>query len=146
MLHIAQSWIRNYAADSITPLITAIFNNLIHIQHFPVQWVTGIIVPIYKSGEMDDPNNFRGITLNNCLSKLFTLLLNNRLTDFCNNNGLIFDNQIGFRKGFRTSDHVFTLKTMVDQSFARKEKLFVCFVDFKNAMTQFGEMGFGLNY
>ena len=103
------------------------------MQHFPVQWSTSVIVPIHKGGELDDPNNFRGITLNSCLSKLFTLLLNERLTQFCNDEGLIKENQIGFRKGFRTSDHIFTLKTLIDQFFSRKNKLFVCFVDFKKA-------------
>ena len=47
--------------------------------------------------------------------------------------GLIKYNQIGFRKGFRTSDHVLTLKTLIDQSFSRKEKLYACFVDFRKA-------------
>ena len=69
------------------------------------------MVPIHKSGEMDDPDNYRGISLNSCLSKLFTILLNVMLTEFCNKAELIHDNQIGFRKGYRTSDHVLTLKT-----------------------------------
>jgi hypothetical protein len=91
------------------------------------------MVPIHKSGELDDPNNFRGISLNSCLSKLFTLLLNKRLTAFCDSEGIIHENQIGFRKGYRTSDHVLTLKTLIDQAFLKKKKLYVCFVDFKKA-------------
>ena len=96
-------------------------------------WSTGIIIPIHKSGERDDPNNYRGITLNSCISKLFTLLMNNRLTSFCVEKGLISYNQIGFRKGFRTSDHVFTLKTLIDKTFDENQKLYACFVDFKKA-------------
>ena len=117
----------------ISPLIKAAFNSLLRLQHFPLQWAIGLIVPIHKSGELDDPNNYRGITLNSCLSKLFTVLLNNRLTELCDSMGLINYNQIGFRQGFRTSDHVFTLKTIIDQSFSKKEKLYTCFVDFKKA-------------
>ena len=37
-----------------------------------VNGLLGLIVPIRKGGELDDPNNYRGITLNSCLSKLFT--------------------------------------------------------------------------
>jgi hypothetical protein len=59
--------------------------------------------------------------------------MNERLTQICDSKGLISYNQIGFRKGFRTSDHVFTLKTLVDQAFAEKKKLYACFVDFKKA-------------
>ena len=42
-------------------------------------------------------------------------------------------NQVGFRKGFRTSDHVFTLKTLIDNTLNNKKKLYTCFVDFKKA-------------
>ena len=59
--------------------------------------------------------------------------MNERLTQFCDSKGLIKYNQIGFRKGFRTSDHVFTLKTLVDQAFSTNKKLHVCFVDFNKA-------------
>ena len=55
------------------------------------------------------------------------------MTTFCNNKGLIDYSQIGFRKGFRTSDHVFTLKTLIDQTFKKGEKLYACFVDFRKA-------------
>jgi hypothetical protein len=121
------------AKTSAAPVLRAVFNNLLKFQFFPVQWATGIIVPLHKSGELDDPNNYRGIALNSCISKLFTLLLNNRLTSWCDERGIISYNQIGFRKGFRTSDHVFTLKTLIDDSFKNKQKLYTCFVDFKKA-------------
>jgi len=59
--------------------------------------------------------------------------MNNRLTSFCIDKGLISYNQIGFRKGFRTSDHIFTLKTLIDKSLCNNQKLYACFVDFKKA-------------
>ena len=119
--------------DIIAPLIVTIFNRLLQTQHFPNQWSISVMVPIHKNGELDDPNNYRGISLNCCLSKLFTFLLNVRLTQYCEENKVIHENQIGFRKGFRTSDHVLTLKTLIDQAFQSKNKLYVCFVDFKKA-------------
>jgi len=67
------------------------------------------------------------------MSKLFTFILNKRLNLLYEEKGIIDYNQIGFRKGFRTSDHVFTLKTLVDKSLFEKKKLYACFVDFKKA-------------
>ena len=121
------------AKDSIVGILTLLFNKIIKLKYFPRLWSLGIIIPIHKGGKMDDPDNYRGITLNSCLSKLFTFMLNVRLSNYCEENGLIEDNQIGFRKGFRTADHVFTLKTLIDRSFANKKKLYACFVDFKKA-------------
>ena len=121
------------ASKSIVPVVCDIFNKLLELEHYPIQWATGLIIPLHKSGETDDPINFRGITINSCLSKLFTLLLNERLTLFCESNQIIEYNQVGFRKGFRTADQVFTLKTIIDQSFSRGDKLYACFVDFRKA-------------
>ena len=56
-----------------------------------------------------------------------------RLNNYCEDNELMDENQIGFKRGFRTADHVFTLKTLIDKSFANKKKLYTCFVDFKKA-------------
>ena len=42
-------------------------------------------------------------------------------------------NEIGFRKGFRTADHVLTLKTLMDKYLSENKKLYFCFVDFRKA-------------
>ena len=45
---------------------------------------------------MSDVNNFRGITLLSTLGKLFTKVLNNRLTFWSDTYDIIFDSQAGF--------------------------------------------------
>ena len=120
-------------ADIITPILVLFFNNILKNETFPIAWSIGLLIPLFKSGENDDPNNYRGNTISSCLSKLVMLLLNDRMSKFCEDNSVIHYNQIGFRKGFRPADHVFTLKTMIDQAFSNKKKLYTCFVDFKKA-------------
>ena len=72
----------------------------------------------------------RGITINSCLNRLFDLLLANRLTSFVNEKSILKYNQIGFRKGFHTADHVLTTKTIIDKYLSKNQKLYFCFVDF----------------
>ena len=121
------------ACNFIAPTLTAFFNKLLDLEYFPDHWATGLIIPLHKSGELNDPDNYRGITLNSCVSKLFTMLCNDRLVNFCDHNQLIDYSQIGFRKGFRTADHVFTLKTIVNDALDNNKKIYACFVDFKKA-------------
>ena len=46
----------------------------------------------------------------------------------------ISPNQIGFRKGHRTGDHIFVLKSIVDKiTKGEKKKLFAAFIDFRKA-------------
>ena len=110
-----------------------LFNAILKLEYFPAVWSTALMVPIFKSGCLDNPDNYRGISLNSSISKLFTSLMNVRLVNFLELGRRIKYNQIGFRRSFRTSDHVFTLKTLIDKSFNDKEKLYTCFVDFKKA-------------
>jgi hypothetical protein len=47
----------------------------------PESWLTDIIRLVYRNkGKVDDPDNYRAITLISCLGKLFTSVINNRLT------------------------------------------------------------------
>ena len=99
------------------------------------EWCQGIISLIHKDGTKEDPNNFRGICIMNTLLKIICTLLNNRLTNFCAKNKLINEEQIGFQKNNRTSDHIATLKTIVNKYVVDKKgkKLFTCFIDFQKA-------------
>jgi hypothetical protein len=36
-------------------------------------------------------------------------------------------------KGARTSDHIFSLKTLIDEYFRKNKYVFVCFVDLRKA-------------
>ena len=61
-------------------VLTKIFNIVLQSVHMPHEWVIGIIKPIYKNkGDINDPDNYRGITLLSCFGKLFTSILNDRL-------------------------------------------------------------------
>ena len=113
-------------------LIT-LFNKILQTQIYPEEWFRGIITSVPKSREIENPENYRGIAINSCLSKLFNLLLNNRLLCFINENNILKSNQIGFHKGFRTAGHVLTIKTLMDKYLSENKKLYVCFVDFRKA-------------
>ena len=115
------------------PFLVTLFNTIPETKRYPEDWTCGIITPIHKSGETDNPDNYRGITINSCLSKLLNLLLTNRLTSFVNEKGILKYNQIGFRKGFCTADHVLTIKTIIDKYLSKNQKLYLCFVDFRKA-------------
>ena len=43
-----------------------------------------------------------------------TLIINDRVTKYLDEHNIIHNSQIVFRKGYRTSDHVFVLKTLIE--------------------------------
>ena len=113
--------------------LVSFFNEILKSHYYPENLCKGIITPIHKQGEKTNPDNYRDITINSCLSKLFNLLLTKRLTTFTSDNQILKYNQIGFRKSFRTSYHVFTIKTIISKYLKENKKLYLCFVDFRKA-------------
>ena len=74
------------------------------------------------------------ITLLSIFGKFFLVVLRERLNNVISEFEILEQNQIGFRKGYQTSDHNFTLQAIIENYFRNnKGPLYVCFVDFKKA-------------
>ena len=68
------------AFEDTSPFIVKLFNRLISNGEYPTCFGEGIIHPIHKGGDKNNPKNYRGITLINILSKIYSqLILNRRL-------------------------------------------------------------------
>jgi hypothetical protein len=52
-------------------------------------WSEGYITVLLKSGDVVDPNNYRGLTITNAFGKLFNCILNNRLDSFLSERKII---------------------------------------------------------
>ena len=72
------------------------------------------------------------------MGKLFTSVLNHRLTIFLEENDIIEQNQAGFRKEYSCADHLFTLHSLFELLKKRKMKLFTAFIDFSQAFDSAG--------
>lgn len=116
------------------PIYLKLFNIVLNSGIIPSSWIYGIITPIYKNkGNHNNPDNYRGITILSCIGKLFTSLLNERLTQFAERMNLIGTEQAGFRKQYSTIDHIYTLKSLIDIYLSKGKKLYCTFVDYKKA-------------
>ena len=108
-------------------------------------WCSRIIKPIFKNkGDPRDPSNYRGTTDLSYLGKLFTNCINTRLTSYSKSCDNIGNGQAGFRQGFSTADHMFSLKTLIDLDLFKKKILYCCFVDYSKAFDTV--LRCGLNY
>ena len=115
-------------------LLTQTFNVVLLSGHVLNEWATGVIKPIYKNkGDINDPDYYRGITLLSCLGKLFTSVINETLTVFIDSNQIMSEAQVGFRKGYSTTDQIFTLKCIVKLFLCQGRRLFCTFVDYGKA-------------
>ena len=76
-------------------------------------WSVGEMVPLHKKGDKSYVDTYRGITLLRTLGKLFTRLLNNRLTDWAETYSVFTEPQAGFREKMSTVDNIFVLHGLI---------------------------------
>ena len=126
-------------------VIRLLFNLIIINLYYPKEWKLRLLIPIFKSDDSFVPSNYRGITVTSCPLKLFTLIMNERLVKYLNENSIMNHNQIGFRKCFKTSDHVFVLNTILNLYSSQNKPVYACFVDFPRHMILFGEQLYFIN-
>jgi hypothetical protein len=122
-----------FAALHMMPFLAKLFNKLYATGTYPKTWSEAIIHPIHKKGDIDVPDNYRGISLLNIISKIYSRILNKRLIDWLVQNNKIHESQAGFRKGYCTVDHIFTLSAIVNKKLSYHKRLYVAFIDFRKA-------------
>ena len=123
-----------YCSSVITLPLVKLFNYILNSTDYPETWNISLISTIYKKGDKNNCNNYRGISLSSCLSKLFTGLLQNRLITHLERHNLFSPFQAGFRPDHRTNDHIFANKTIINKYvYKLKKPVYGCFVDFAKA-------------
>jgi hypothetical protein len=90
-----------------------------------------IIAPIFKSGDSQDPANYRFISLLCAPAKIFASINLKRIENYIDSAKLLRPEQIGFRAGYSTVRHALILHTLVQQALNNNAALHVAFVDFK---------------
>ena len=68
----------NIAVTFLTQLFSKIFSEGVYSE----QWSRSVIVPLFKKGDRDIPNSYRGILLQSVASKCYTTVLRNRPTQW----------------------------------------------------------------
>ena len=74
---------------------------------YPTKWSKCMIIPLYKKGDTSEVPNYRGISLLNVMSKIFSQILQSRLKVWCDMHNSIPEEQAGFRQIYSTIDNIF---------------------------------------
>ena len=123
-----------FCTQPVLALITRWFNVVLETGTVPEDWCLGIISPIYKKkGARNSPENYRGITLLSCIGKLFTSILNKRLSSFIDQERIVGPEQAGFRAGHSTMDHAFALRCIINFYLNDHKRVYAAFLDYRKA-------------
>lgn len=117
----------------LVPIICHLANLSFAKGVFPSLLKKSIITPVYKSGDKNDINNYRPISVLTSISKILEKLINKRLLNFLEKFKTLSDCQFGFRKGKSTEDAVVALSSFISEQLDDGKKCLTVFLDLKKA-------------
>jgi hypothetical protein len=119
----------------LTPVLTALLNRLfVGGNALPDVLATNTLTPLLKpGGTSGDYNSYRGIAVGSVVCKLYESVLNARLSERAETQGLRAASQCGFRPGHGTMDGQFILRHFIDKHREEGRSLYAVFVDFSKA-------------
>ena len=122
-----------YGNVYLCPTLSILFNKLFEMGHFPEPWTDGYVIPLHKKGSINEVENYRGVTLLSVLGKLFSSVLNNRLSDWAERYFILIEAQAGFRSQMSTVDNIFVLHSLITHALNQGKRLYRVFIDFTKA-------------
>ena len=121
--------------SSLHLILLKLMNMCFQLSMVPGSWQQAIIAPIPKSSTKDPymPLNYRGISLLSCIYKMYSSLINNRVSRYCESDGFIVDEQNGFRPGRSCIDQVYSMTAVLRNRIYDKLSTYCAFIDMKKA-------------
>ena len=131
--------------DDISPRIVkqtykCFLEPLVHISNisilhgvFPNELKIAKVIPLYKGGESKLLVNFRPVSVLPVFSKLLERLMYERITEFIDENEVLYNLQFGFRKNHSTTIAPSLLNDKISKSLYDGEYVLGVFLDFSKA-------------
>lgn len=90
------------SADSLVLPLTLLFNKCVAEGNWPNDLKITKIIPIFKKGGEDLPDNYRPVAIGPIISKTFEIIMKERLVSYFDSKDIISPSQYGFRKNSST--------------------------------------------
>ena len=108
-----------------------IINTSLCLGEVPANWKIAKVIPLFKSGDKHDCNNYRPISLLSALSKLLEKVVHKQTYQYLENKVLALS-QFGFRKARDTSQAILNYLQNIEKNGTLKYNVSV-FIDIKKA-------------
>ncbi len=141
-----------FVSTSICIPLAHIFTLSLKNGVFPEKLKLSRVVPIFKSGDTGNCNNYRPIALISTFAKIIEKIVSIKLTNHIELNKLLCKNQFGFQRGLSTEHCILHLTNYVTQALNENKYAIGIFLDLQKAfdvvdhstlMTKLKNMGVG---
>ena len=124
----------NKLAPVLTLPMCIVFHQSLYQRAIPDMWRSANITPIFKGkGEREAPSSFRPISLTDVACKHLERLVGRQIQDFWLSNGIICNNQHGFRPHRSTTTNLVECDAFISNILNSGHSCDVILIDFKRA-------------
>ena len=127
------AWALKDAMNVIAEPLTFLINAFLEEGIFPNHLKQAYVIPIFKKGDCEEPNNYRPISITPALSKIFENVLRDQITQFLNRNKLLTSSQFGFRENFSSVDALLYATENIRKKLNDSENVAAAFLDLSKA-------------
>ena len=115
--------------DIIGHLLLHIINSSITFNEVPTAWKHALVHPIHKSGNPDDPSNFRPISILPVMAKVVEKVVQHELHDYLASNHLLSPSQHGFRPQHSTETALINITDRALSAMDQSQISLLCLID-----------------
>ena len=121
------------AIDQNGSLLARIFEICRREQRIPSAWKKSCTIMLFKKGDMGIPSNWRPISLQSAIYKIYAAIWAKRLASWAGETGAISPSQKGFIPGEGCLEHSFLVRSMMEDARRRKRPIHLVWFDLRNA-------------
>ena len=119
--------------EEIALPVTLLFHQSVIEGDVPLDWRSANVMPIFKKGSRNQPENYRPVSLTSQLSKVMESIIRDIIVRHLDRHKLIRDSQHGFRRGRSCTTNILKFLDTVTDVINQKGNMDVIFLDFAKA-------------
>lgn len=120
-----------YNQEKMAPILLNCFNSILATGQVPTSWKSSYLIPIPKKGSMIDIANYRGISMQAAIPKIFDRLLTEKL--YSHVNQIIPVSQHGFMRKKSTTTNLLEVTEFLHEHMKDKGQVDIIYFDFAKA-------------
>jgi exonuclease III len=122
-----------FVINEIATPLAHIFNRSLVSGLFPSKLKKSRVIPIFKSGQKSDCDNYRPISLLSSISKILEKIVAEKLLDHLTSNNILYEHQYGFTPGKSTEQNLIQITNYITAALNNNEFCIGVFIDLKKA-------------
>ena len=128
------NWVLKECAEELCTPLLLIFQNSLRQGKLPKSWKLANVTPLYKSGDKQNPLNYRPVSLTSVVCKLLERIIRKQWVEMLEKHKMISNKQFGFREGRSCVTNLLCFYDRVSEILQERDGWVDCvYLDFKKA-------------